>query len=200
MFPLPTPHPTYFTHTEPCKIMVDSRIMRKIIVSCKFVTFNLIIITFLLLQYYSCRLIIQIFLLFRNVTKLIFYQVTPYKYGSILIRYCHSLNLFYCFLTFEYLIRLIVGPISIFLSIPNATLWYFQLSTCLSIDISENPGPQYINHTGGNSPYFSFCNWNLNTLGKDKFSRITLLNAHNSTGCLKENTADKYGHTKRRYN
>ena len=52
MFPLPTPTtPTCFTHIEPCKILVASRIMPKIIVSCKFVTFDLIIITFMLLQW-----------------------------------------------------------------------------------------------------------------------------------------------------
>ena len=43
--------PTCFTHIEPCKILVASRIMPKIIVSCKFVTFDLIIITFMLLQW-----------------------------------------------------------------------------------------------------------------------------------------------------
>ena len=52
-----------------------------------------------------------------------------------------------CILTCKYLIRLIVCSLSTFLSIPNATLWYFQLVICLSNDISENPGPQYINHT-----------------------------------------------------
>ena len=51
-------------------------------------------------------------------------------------------------------------------------------------DISGNPGPQCTNNTwgggGGGLPYFSFCNWNLNTLSKDEFSRVSLLNAHNS--------------------
>ena len=28
--------------------------------------------------------------------------------------------------------------------------------------------------------FFSFCNWNLNTISKDDFSRIHLLNAHNA--------------------
>ena len=68
----------------------------------------------------------------------------------------------------------------LFLSIPLATIWYFQLVISLTNDISENPGPQHINHIDGVSPYFSFCNWNLNTLSKDNFSRVSLLNAHNS--------------------
>ena len=67
-----------------------------------------------------------------------------------------------------------------FLSIPLAILWYFQLVISLSNDISENPGPQHSNHFDRVSPYFSFCNWNLNTSSKDEFSRVSLLNAHNS--------------------
>lgn len=31
------------------------------------------------------------------------------------------------------------------------------------------------------SPYFSFCNWNLNTLSNDDFSRVSLLNVLNTT-------------------
>ena len=50
----------------------------------------------------------------------------------------------------------------------------------LNNDISEHPGPQYNNNTGEVSPYFSFCNWNLNTVSKDEFSMVSLLNAHNS--------------------
>ena len=59
-------------------------------------------------------------------------------------------------------------------------MWYFQLVISLSNDISENPGPQYTNPKDVSSPYFSFCNWNLNTLSKADFSRVSLLNAHNS--------------------
>ena len=71
-----------------------------------------------------------------------------------------------------------------FLSIPGSTLWYFQLVLSLSNDISENPGPQCTNNTwgggGGGTTLFLFLNWNLNTLSKDEFSRVSLLNAHNS--------------------
>ena len=50
----------------------------------------------------------------------------------------------------------------------------------LSNDVSENPGPPFTTASDGASPYFSFCNWNLNTLSKDDFSRVSLLDAHNS--------------------
>ena len=70
---------------------------------------------------------------------------------------------------------------SLFLFIPCATLWYYQLVLSLSSDISENPGPSYPLQTSIDPiSYFSFCNWILNTLCKEDFSRINLLNAHNS--------------------
>ena len=86
-----------------------------------------------------------------------------------------------CFLAFKYLIRLTVFSVSLLLAIPFATPWYFQLVISLSNDISENPGPSYPIHQSGEvTPYFSFCNWNLNTLSKEEFSRVSLLNAHNT--------------------
>ena len=85
-----------------------------------------------------------------------------------------------CFLTFKFIVRLIHYSVEIFPSIPSATLWYFQLVLSLSNDISENPGPMYTNYVCEGSPYFSFCNWNLNILSKDEFSRVSLLHAHNS--------------------
>ena len=45
-------------------------------------------------------------------------------------------------------------------------------------DSHPNPGPTHSNNFIGG--FLSFCNWNLNTLSKDDFSRITLLEAHNT--------------------
>ena len=53
------------------------------------------------------------------------------------------------------------------------SLWFFSLLLILSNDISPNPGPEYPNS------YFSFCNWNLNTISKNDFYRVSLLEAHN---------------------
>ena len=92
----------------------------------------------------------------------------------------HSVIHRICFLAFKSLIRVIIFYVYLFLSIPLITLWYFQLVISLSNDISKNPGPQHRNHFDRVSPYFSFCNWNLNTFSKDEFSRVSLLNAHNS--------------------
>ena len=58
-------------------------------------------------------------------------------------------------------------------------LWYYALHLILSSDIHPNPGPmQSSNNLSGG--FLSFCNWNLNTLSKDDFCRISLLEAHNT--------------------
>ena len=44
----------------------------------------------------------------------------------------------------------------------------------LSNDIELNPGHDFRNK------YFSFMNWNINSIVKDNFQRVRLLEAHNS--------------------
>ena len=52
--------------------------------------------------------------------------------------------------------------------------WIFVLLLVLSNDIHLNPGPDY------HSNFFTFMSWNLNSLTKDDFKRVELLEA-NST-------------------
>ena len=52
-------------------------------------------------------------------------------------------------------------------------LWVIFLKILLSPDIEKNPGDF-------NNSFFSFANWNINSLGKDNFQRVQLLEAHNS--------------------
>ena len=58
------------------------------------------------------------------------------------------------------------------LSIPCTTLWSFQLVIYLSNDISKNPGPQF------QSNFFNFMSWNLNSIVKVNFHRVSLIEAH----------------------
>ena len=44
----------------------------------------------------------------------------------------------------------------------------------MSNDISKNPGPHFQN------TFFNFMSWNLNSLVKDNFQRVSLIEAHNS--------------------
>ena len=55
----------------------------------------------------------------------------------------------------------------------------------LSVDIETNPGPGRSVSTGTpetryTDNLFSFCNWNLNTLSKNEFQRVSILEAHNT--------------------
>ena len=58
-------------------------------------------------------------------------------------------------------------------------IWYYSLLITLSLDIHPNPGPNESSKRSYKDGFFSFCNWNLNTLSKNDFYRITLLEAHN---------------------
>ena len=88
--------------------------------------------------------------------------------------FCYSKIHRTCFLTFKYMIMSTGFFVSTFLSIPCATLWYFRLVIYLSNDISKNPGLQFQNN------FFNFMSWNLNSLAKDNFHRVSLIKAHNS--------------------
>ena len=52
-------------------------------------------------------------------------------------------------------------------------LWVILIIILLSNDVEKNPG----DFTNG---FFSFCNWNLNSLAKDDFYCVQLLEAHNA--------------------
>ena len=60
----------------------------------------------------------------------------------------------------------------------SIALWIFLMRLVLCPDVHPNPGPGRSNNFAGG--FFSFCNWNLNTLSKEDFTRITLLEAHNT--------------------
>ena len=52
-------------------------------------------------------------------------------------------------------------------------IWICFLKILLSNDVEMNPGDF-------SDSFFSFCNWNVNSLGKEDFKRIELMEAHNS--------------------
>ena len=56
----------------------------------------------------------------------------------------------------------------------NVPLWIPLLLILLSNDIELNPGPLY------HENFFTFMNWNLNSIVKNNFERINLIEAHNS--------------------
>ena len=58
-------------------------------------------------------------------------------------------------------------------------MWLPSLLLILSNDIEFNPGPENLANSFSTG-FLTFCNWNINTLSKDDFYRITLLEAHNT--------------------
>ena len=56
--------------------------------------------------------------------------------------------------------------------------WILAIIIRLSADVHPNPGPE--SDQNFSSGFLSFCNWNLNTLSKENFYRISLLEAHNT--------------------
>ena len=53
-------------------------------------------------------------------------------------------------------------------------IWISYILILLANDISKNPGPE------NKDQFFSFMNWNPNSLAKGNFERVPLLEAHNS--------------------
>ena len=63
-------------------------------------------------------------------------------------------------------------------------LFFFEMILLLSSDIETQPGPRprLLSDPahGFSNSFFSFCNWNINTLSKNYFQRVSFLEAHNS--------------------
>ena len=70
-----------------------------------------------------------------------------------------------CILVFE------IGSLLFTKHIPS---WLPLFLILLSNDIHVNHGPHF------NNSFFNFMNWNLNSLAKDNFQRVQLIEAHNS--------------------
>ena len=56
----------------------------------------------------------------------------------------------------------------------NVPQWLPIILIALANDVHSNPGPQFQNN------FFNFMSWNLNSLAKENFQRIRVIEAHNS--------------------
>ena len=68
----------------------------------------------------------------------------------------------------------------VFCNFELTAFWIFSLLLILSSDVHPNPGP-HPSAQNFHSGFLSFCNWNLNTLSKDEFYRVSLLEANNTS-------------------
>ena len=69
---------------------------------------------------------------------------------------------------------LIVFQIWRYSCVKNVANWLAIILIILSNDIHLNPGAQYQNN------FFTFMSWNVNSLAKEEFQRVRLIEAHNS--------------------
>ena len=91
--------------------------------------------------------------LFLNIGRLIVTSIYISIYNNLLILWCYPFELI--------------------------AYWVFNLIILLSLDVHPNPGQTPVNQAFSTG-YLSFCNWNLNTLSKVNFHRVSILEAHNT--------------------
>ena len=96
---------------------------------------------------------------FKNILKI-----------TLILNFAWQLLSLTSILYFIYITKVLISGLSYL----HSTIWLPFLLIILSNDIELNPGPPI--QTGG----FNFAHWNINSLGKDEFSRVNLLQAQNA--------------------
>ena len=85
------------------------------------------------------------------------------------------------YLNFIYICRIVFHDLCPYIKL--VFLWFLQMLLLRSSDVETQPGPGpmcFNDPKGFSDSFFSICNWNINTLSKNDFQRISLLEAHNS--------------------
>ena len=111
----------------------------------------------------SCisNLVFCIFLILYNCDNVqIFLPIYPN-----LVKRCSQQNAYYVKLT-----TFCCLSFSIYQHFPS---WLIFIRLIIATDVETNPGDSA-------NCFFNFCNWNLNSLVEDNFSRVELLEAHNT--------------------
>ena len=134
----------------------------------------------LLLLYIGTFEFIFVILLPNELFKTLFDIRGTTKLSILLVKICHNMLANITLGAYYRCTYLICLSIVYSFDYPFETfaVWISLLRLILCPDIHPNPGPEHTNIFAGG--FLSFCNWNLNTLSKDDFYRITLLQAHNT--------------------
>ena len=108
------------------------------------------------------------------------YTVSFFNFKDVLYQKISSTLLFIVIITCStsqntHVLCVILMVSSCLSKLSKIPVWVPSLLILLSEDVHKNPGP-----IGYHDSFFKFCNWNLNSLAKDNFSRVKLLEAHNS--------------------
>ena len=142
-----------------------------------------------------CILIISFMFLFGFLLTEYFFDLTLWSFSYINFEYVNPVklsrrsrkavvqislwtSLIYIFFTATTYVAcifcLLVFQIFCHFSMRTTQSWLPIILIILSNDIHLNPGPEY------NNNFFNFMSWNLNSLAKDNFQRVSLIEAHNS--------------------
>ena len=117
-------------------------------------------------------LIMRTYLNVRNVVDL------PCKFGKIISSVISGTLLFYIFYISvtpaTCYLCLIIFHIHCHSCVKRVPHWLPIILIILSNDVHLNPGPQF------QSNFFNFTSWNVNSLAKENFQRVRLIEAHNS--------------------
>ena len=104
--------------------------------------------------------------------------VVLFKFRKIYSKTIYSIVSIYIFVIANtpatYILCLIVSQTWCYLCIKNVPNWLSVILIIISNDVHLNPGPQYQNN------FFNFMSWNVNSIAKDNFQRVQLIEAHNS--------------------
>ena len=97
----------------------------------------------------------------KTISNIIFVIITIFLLSIAVTPSAHIL----CFCVFQVFFHSYVNKVS---------LWLPIFLVMLSNDVHFNPGPHFQNN------FFNFMTWNANSLAKDNFERVRLIQAHNS--------------------
>ena len=108
--------------------------------------------------------------------ELLLYLITKFKKIISLTLFVTTVILIFSIATTPYAQYVCIYVLQVFcLSFAKEmSPWLSTLLLLMSNDIEQNPGPGY------HSNFFNFMNWNLNSLATNDFSRVQLIEAHNS--------------------
>ena len=81
--------------------------------------------------------------------------------------------------SFKFSLKLVVDIITL-LPFEFLVPWYANIVITLSWDVHPHPGPLNVIDRGYSAGYFTFCNWNVNTLNKNDLHRVSLLESSNT--------------------
>ena len=148
-----------------CNIFTLTSVLAPILFVCSFYLY--ISCPFLILLVLNCEL---------EIFSCYFYRILHLlRFFAFMTKTFLSFSLLICEKSVYFVLFSVIHFVSCY-PYDTYSLWFILLRILLSADVHKNPGPC----SEFSSTFFSFCNWNLNSLSRDNFRRISLLEAHNT--------------------